>query len=147
MLEINTKTEVPLSTRILVVDDSKTMMDQMLAILKNLGFSDVSTAKEGAVAWNIILKENDTQRPFGLILCDWNMPGHLSGIQLLEKVRTTEALKSTLFILVTTENSFEKVKKAMDLGVSNYIIKPYAPADVSQKLNSTWKKRKQKAGS
>ncbi|MEO7162967.1 MAG: response regulator [Bdellovibrionia bacterium] len=145
MAEIHPKLEVPLSTRILVVDDSEIMLTGMRTILSTLGFTDVVSARKGATAWNLILEQIEKQKPFEIILCDWNMPGYISGVQLLEKVRTATTHNSTIFILVTTENTFDKVKKAMDLGVSNYIIKPYAHTDVTLKLNSTWKKSKQAA--
>ncbi len=142
MSEISTKIEVPLATRILVIDDSRIMLDQMLKILSTLGFTDIVSAKDGASAWNLILNHINLEKPFEMILCDWNMPGHLSGIQLLEKVRNTSLISSTVFMLVTTENTFDKVKKAIDLGVSNYIVKPYSPTDVAEKLRTSWKKRK-----
>ena len=59
-----------------------------------------------------------------LVLCDWEMP-EMGGDELLEWMRGQDATKDIPFIMVTSRGEKEHVVKAVELGVSNYLIKPF----------------------
>jgi two-component system chemotaxis response regulator CheY len=141
MNETTHKILLPLETPILIVDDSPAMLTEMTKILDSEGLKKIYTATNGIEAWNLLLQEKDHLSAIQLILCDWNMP-RISGIQLLEKVRQSPIFKNLPFILVTTENTTDRVRDAIKQGVSNYIVKPYSKNDVVDKLNFTWSKVK-----
>ena len=91
----------------------------MRAFLKDAGFFRLATANDGKEA---LQKIHRTQ--FDLVICDWNMPG-LTGLDILKAVRDDEALKSTLFMMVTATAETEKVKTAIENGINSYIVKPF----------------------
>lgn len=61
---------------------------------------------------------------FDLVLCDWEMP-EMGGDELLEWMRSRDATKDIPFIMVTSRGEKEHVVKAVELGVSNYLVKPF----------------------
>ncbi len=121
---------MPLDTnmRILVVDDFATMRKIIKNILSQLGFKNILEADDGTTAWEILQKE-----PVDLIISDWNMP-KMSGLELLKKVRSDEKLKDTPFLMVTAEAQKENIIEAAKYKVSQYIVKPFTPETLKEKL-------------
>ena len=129
----------PANTKILVVDDMKTMRMVMKKILVELGFSNIVEADDGSTAWIAIEEANNSGQPFGVILSDWNMP-KMQGIELLQKVRSHPKMSNTPFLLVTAESEKDQVVSAVKAGVSNYIIKPFTKDTVREKLLAVYNK-------
>lgn len=104
--------------KILTVDDSASMRALLRHALANNGF-DVSQAIDGidALEW---LSENDPD----LIITDINMP-RLDGFGLIEKLRADENHCDRPILVLTTESSDEKKKRARDAGATGWIIKPF----------------------
>ncbi len=121
---------MPLDTnmRILVVDDFATMRKIIKNILSQLGFKNIIEADDGTTAWEILQKE-----PVDLIISDWNMP-KMSGLELLKKVRSDDKLKDTPFLMVTAEAQKENIIEAAKYKVSQYIVKPFTPETLKEKL-------------
>ena len=61
---------------------------------------------------------------YDLVLCDWEMP-EMGGDELLEWMRANDATRDTPFVMITSRGEKEHVVKAVELGVSNYIVKPF----------------------
>jgi len=120
------------SMKVLVVDDFATMRRIVKGVLKQLGFSNIVEAEDGAAALDALKKEK-----VGLIVSDWNMP-KMTGMDLLKAVRSDEGLKETPFIMVTAEGQKENVIEAVKAGVSNYIVKPFTPETFSEKLEKVF---------
>lgn len=120
------------SMKVLVVDDFATMRRIVKGVLKQLGFSNIVEAEDGAAALDALKKEK-----VGLIVSDWNMP-KMTGMDLLKAVRSDENLKETPFIMVTAEGQKENVIEAVKAGVSNYIVKPFTPETFSEKLEKVF---------
>jgi len=114
--------------KILVVDDFSTMRRIVKNILKELGYENVFEADDGTTAWSILKREK-----IDLIISDWNMP-QMSGIELLKTVRTTESLKDLPFLMVTAEGQKENVLEAVKNRVNNYIVKPFTPETLMEKI-------------
>ncbi|MBI9074740.1 MAG: chemotaxis response regulator CheY [Desulfatibacillum sp.] len=114
--------------KVLVVDDFATMRRIVKNILKDIGFTNIAEAEDGAVA----LKHLQTG-PVDLIICDWNMP-NMSGLDLLKAVRADDKLKAIPFVMVTAEAQKTRVVEAVQAGVSNYIVKPFTADAVKEKL-------------
>ncbi len=119
-------------TRILIIDDSNSARDVIRAALYQMKFKMVEEAENGRIGLDLIKMSVKDQRPYDLVFCDINMP-ELNGIQLLEQVRQNEATSHIPIIIVTTEGSKPLVIKAVMSGVSGYIVKPFAMADVKTK--------------
>ncbi|MCH7992956.1 MAG: response regulator [Planctomycetes bacterium] len=113
--------------KILLVDDSKTIRNIQKNALKQIGFEDVAEAADGLEA----LTEIANGRP-DLMIVDWNMP-NMDGITLVRKVRETD--KSLPMIMCTTEAEKQRVVEAIKAGVNDYIVKPFTPDGLMEKIN------------
>ena len=120
--------------RILVVDDFKSMRDLIRNVLKKAGFTNVVGAEDGDEAWRVIEKDW-----IDLVISDWNMP-NMPGIDLLRKVRASEHYKDLPFLMVTAEGLKDNVVVAIQAGVSGYIVKPFSPKTVTEKLQKIFDK-------
>ena len=121
---------VDLKMHVLIVDDYKTMLRIVGNLLKQLGFSNIDEATDGATALEKLRQKN-----YGLVISDWNMEP-MTGLQLLKEVRSDIKLKSVPFIMVTAESKTENVVAAKAAGVTNYIVKPFNAATLKQKLTA-----------
>ncbi len=123
-------------TRILVIDDMMTMRKLVSKICKELGFTDITEASDGAQGWEAI---NSANPPFGLIISDWNMP-NTTGLDLLKRVRADSRFVKLPFVLVTAEAEQHQVVEAIKAGVSNYVVKPFTAESLKEKLEAAYKK-------
>jgi two-component system chemotaxis response regulator CheY len=123
-------------TRVLVVDDMMTMRKIVSKILKEIGFTDIVEAADGNQAWDAVTK---AEKPFGLIISDWNMP-NLSGLEFLKKVRADQRFKKTPFLLVTAEAESHQVAEAVKAGVDQYVVKPFNHESLRAKMEMVHKK-------
>jgi two-component system chemotaxis response regulator CheY len=121
--------------RILVVDDFQTMRRIVKGVLKELGFINVVEADNGARALEILKTEK-----IDFIVSDWNMP-EMSGIELLKAVRATEGWKDLPFLMVTAEGKSEQVLEAVKNRVNNYVIKPFTPATLEEKIRKIFENK------
>lgn len=119
------------SRPVLVVDDYRDIVRLLTNLLRQLGFSDVDGAMNGAEALRALRK-----RDYALVLCDWNMEP-MTGLQLLREVRADADLTNLPFIMVTGESKTEHVVAAKRAGVSNYIVKPFNLQAVRDKIETT----------
>ncbi|MDR3641353.1 MAG: chemotaxis response regulator CheY [Humidesulfovibrio sp.] len=115
--------------RILVVDDFSTMRKIIKNILRQLGFNNVVESDDGTTAWETLNRDN-----IDFIISDWNMP-QMTGIELLRKVRSSEEYSTTPFLMVTAEAQQENIIEAVQAKVSNYIVKPFTPETLGQKID------------
>ncbi|MHA1537533.1 MAG: response regulator [Alphaproteobacteria bacterium] len=122
---------VDLTKPVLVVDDYVTMLRILRNFLRQLNFTNIYEASDGAAA----LVELRGGPEFGLIVSDWNMEP-MTGIELLREVRGDEKLKHIPFVMVTAESKTENVIVAKKAGVSNYIVKPFNAETLKGKLVS-----------
>ena len=113
---------------VMVVDDFSTMRRIIRKILKDLEFKEVIEAENGAEAFEL-LKTNNVD----VVVSDWNMP-IMTGLELLKRVRADERLKGIPFLLVTAEAQKENIIEAIQAKVSNYVVKPFTPAALAEKL-------------
>jgi two-component system chemotaxis response regulator CheY len=114
---------------ILVVDDFSTMRRIVKNALRQLGYGNIIEADDGTTALDVLKREK-----IDFIVSDWNMP-QMSGIELLKAVRTTEEWKDLPFLMVTAEGQKEHVIEAVKHRVSNYIVKPFTPETLMEKIN------------
>lgn len=118
--------------KILIVDDFATMRRILKGALKQLGFKNIVEAEDGSEAITLLKKEK-----VDLILSDWNMP-KMNGLEFLKAVRADVSLKETPFIMVTAEGQKDNVVDAIKSGVTNYIIKPFTPEALGEKLKKVF---------
>ncbi len=134
----------PVNSKILIVDDMTSIRDLVFRELKSQGYSDIIIAKDGLEAWNILCQQYKNGHPVDLVISDWNMP-FMQGIELLKKVKETPEFKTMPFVLLTSESEKDQVTEAVLMGVSQYILKPFSPKSLVDKLKSAWTKHQHKA--
>ncbi len=115
--------------KLLVVDDSSTMRRIIKNTLARLGYKDILEGADGVEGWNVIDANPDVE----MLITDWNMP-EMNGLELVKKVRADERFKDLPIIMVTTEGGKAEVITALKAGVNNYIVKPFTPQVLKEKL-------------
>lgn len=118
--------------KILVVDDSSFVQEEMKMLLKNDYF--VSSVNSGIAAIRAI-----TLDPPDLVLLDYEMP-ICDGAQTLEMLRSEEAFTSVPVIFLTGRNDPGSIIKVMPLKPSGYILKTSKPADIKKEIDEFFKK-------
>jgi len=124
--------------RILVVDDFSTMRRIVRNLLKELGFTNVDEAEDGAIALQKLQSES-----FEFVVTDWNMP-NLDGLQLLQSIRSSPTLSHLPVLMITAEAKKENIIAAAQAGASGYIVKPFTAATLSEKLQKIFEKMETK---
>ena len=124
-------------TRILIVDDMSMMRKLIKAQLREIGFTQVLEADDGARALLLMEEQTKLDTPVQLILSDWTMP-ILSGIELLARVRAHAQFKKVPFVMITAEGESHQVTEAIKLGVNSFIRKPFSPDGLKSKIEAVW---------
>ncbi|MBX9704212.1 MAG: response regulator [Silvanigrellaceae bacterium] len=108
-----------MAKNILIVDDSKTIRQHVGLTLTNQGFGVVE-AEDGLVALSQLEKHENIE----MIISDVNMP-RMDGLEMIEKIRQNSRFKFIPIIMLTTESSGDKVKRAKLAGASGWLLKPF----------------------
>ncbi len=117
--------------KLLVVDDSSTMRRIIKNTLGRLGHTDVIEGADGVEGWDALNANPDVD----MLITDWNMP-EMNGLELVIKVRADERFVDLPIIMVTTEGGKAEVITALKAGVNNYIVKPFTPQVLKEKLGA-----------
>ena len=120
--------------KFLVVDDFSTMRRIVRNLLKELGFTNVEEAEDGAAALSKL-----RQGGFEVVVSDWNMP-NMDGLSLLQTMRADAALKSLPFLMITADAKKENIAAAVQAGASSCIAKPFTAATLQDKLDKIFEK-------
>ena len=120
--------------KFLVVDDFSTMRRIVRNLLKELGYSNVDEAEDGAVALQKL-----KSAPYDFVVTDWNMP-NMDGLALLQSIRRTPQLKHLPVLMVTAEAKKENIIAAAQAGASGYVVKPFTAATLAEKLDKIFEK-------
>lgn len=107
--------------KILVVDDSTSVRQQVSAVLSGAGF-EVAEAVDGCDGLEIITKNPD----FAAVICDVNMP-RMNGVEMVEKVRENGANARLPILMLTTEGQPALIQRAKKAGAKGWIVKPFKP--------------------
>jgi CheY-like chemotaxis protein len=120
--------------RLLLADDSMLMRDiikdSLIQAFPGISIHEAATGKE---AQTKLQNEH-----FDAVLCDWEMP-ELSGLELLKWVRSTPSLATLPFIMVTGTTAKESVVECITEKVTGYIVKPFTPEVLCQKIGAILK--------
>jgi len=117
--------------KLLVVDDSSTMRRIIKNTLSRLEYEDVLEGEDGLQGWTTL----DQNPDIGMLITDWNMP-EMNGLELVKKVRADSRFADLPIIMVTTEGGKAEVITALKAGVNNYIVKPFTPQVLKEKLSA-----------
>jgi DNA-binding response OmpR family regulator len=119
----------PVKTRIVIADDDQDILDLVVFKLNQAGFETVAVS-DGEAALSAI--EADLPR---LAILDVMMPG-LSGIEVLRRIRANQATRDLDVILLTARARDTDVDVGYATGASDYVIKPFSPRELLQRVNA-----------
>ena len=108
-----------MSKKILVVDDSATVRQQVGMALKQSGFT-VEEAVDGLDGAEKIEAATD----IALVICDVNMP-RMNGLEMIERVKQHPNGKEVPIIMLTTEGQPAMIRRAKEAGAKGWIVKPF----------------------
>lgn len=114
--------------RALVIDDSRAMRRILTRILEGLDY-EVEEAGDGQQALD---RMRSGTLP-DLALIDWNMPV-MDGLTFIKAVRDEPDWRDVTLMMVTTESEHGNVVRALAAGAHEYVIKPFTPDAIVDKL-------------
>lgn len=121
-------------TKILVIEDNKSIQDNIKEILELEGFQ-VITADNGLLGVLMARAEHPN-----LIICDVVMP-ELDGYGVLEQLRQDSTTATIPFIFLTAKAEIPDLRQGMDLGADDYLTKPFAPSDLRKAVTMRLEKQ------
>lgn len=130
---MSANTVLGFDSKILIVDDLPSMRTDLVRILTELGFSNLKQSEDGRQALDLVKTEAANGSFYEIVFSDINMP-EMDGITLLKNLRGLEGYKKTPIFIVSTENEKGTIVKAIMSGATDYIIKPYDPLVVKEKV-------------
>ena len=113
---------------ILIVDDVEATRALIRDMLEEMGYYHIIEAPDGREALEILC-----QTPVQLMLCDQVM-NDMSGQELLLRLRENPRLRDTPVIIVSALSDVAEVESAMNLGASDYLIKPLSFRKLRRKV-------------
>ncbi|MGE5479381.1 MAG: response regulator [Chloroflexota bacterium] len=115
--------------KFLVVDDAPTMRRIIKNTLASAYKADAIEAEDGAHAWSLL----DGGQKVDCVLTDWNMP-NMNGLELTKRIRSDERFSGLPVIMITTRGSRDDLLEALRARVDNYIVKPFSPHTMREKI-------------
>ncbi len=108
-----------MSKKVLVVDDSATVRQQVRLALAQSGF-DVVEAVDGVDGQEKISATPDLK----MVICDVNMP-RMNGIDMIEAAGATGRHAALPIVMLTTEGQPALIQRAKAAGAKGWIVKPF----------------------
>ena len=117
--------------RFLVVDDSPTMRRIVINALKTFGYTEIVEAGDGQEAFDKL----QGGEVVDFVVTDWNMPV-MSGLDLTKAIRGDDKFKHLPILMVTTRGLKADIIEALKAKVNNYVVKPFTPAVLKEKMDA-----------
>ncbi|MCX8495088.1 MAG: response regulator [Akkermansiaceae bacterium] len=121
---------------VLVVDDSRMMRAALGRSLRELGFSNISEAVDGADAVNKLL-----EKPYDLMLLDMEMPV-MNGMEVLAAMRLDSRLSGVPVIVISAADQIEKAVQCIEAGAEDYLPKPPALTLLRARVTTALEKKR-----
>ena len=123
------------NSQVLVVDDMSSTQELLKDMLKEMGFENISVARNGTEALRKV-KERHTD----LIISDHVMDG-MTGLELLNALRADPKMADIPFIMVSAVRDAPAIDSALDLGVDDYLAKPISMGLLRRKIEDVYRRR------
>jgi two-component system chemotaxis response regulator CheY len=108
-----------MNKKIIVIDDSQTIRDQVGTTLRQAGY-EILEAVDGIDGAQVIEKAPDA----ALVICDVNMPKR-NGLELLEGLRKDDRFKTLPVVMLTSEGQPHLIERARKSGAKGWLVKPF----------------------
>ncbi len=102
-------------------DDEGVLENLRRLVSKVFPNADLHTAVEGVAGLNMLLKEKNP----AITILDYNLPG-INGLQIIKKIKTTEAANRIYFIVITGNTDKDIPLKIAQGGVDDFLFKPFS---------------------
>jgi two-component system, chemotaxis family, chemotaxis protein CheY len=114
----------------LVVEDTPPMQKLLVSVLDALGIKKVQTCNHGEDAFRAFVQNNHD-----IILSDWQM-SPVNGIELTAMIRKgiQSPNKMVPIILITGYSAWSRVEEARDVGVTEFLVKPFTANDLARRI-------------
>ncbi len=126
--------------RILIVDDTKSIHTFVKELLKKRADLQFADAYNGQEAVEVI---NKSANEFDLVLLDWEMP-IMTGPEALQAIK--ESGCNIPVIMMTTRNAPDEIAKLLEMGASEYLMKPFTADILLEKIEYACGEAFQRAG-
>ncbi len=120
--------------KILVIDDDSSILKSLKDLL-SLSDYEVETTSESIHG----VKLADSLNP-DLIICDIIMPS-LDGLGVLHELSKNPKTENIPFIFLTAKSDLQDIRKGMELGADDYLIKPFTPSELLRAIDIRLSKR------
>lgn len=123
--------------KVLVVEDFFSFRITVRRMLRSLDIESVDEASNGEEAVKKL-----SSKKYNIVLCDYNLGPGKDGQQVLEEARFREYIdNSTIFIMVTAENTTDMVMGALEYQPDDYLMKPFTKETLEKKIKNLVKKK------
>jgi CheY-like chemotaxis protein len=119
--------------RFLLVDDSPLAIKVMRVCLNSLGYDAISEANDGKHALDLMYAAKAERNQYGMIFLDWSMPG-MNGLDVLNQCKATPDFAEIAVVVFSANRDEVTVMRAMKAGATDYITKPIAPEELTQRV-------------
>lgn len=107
--------------KVLIIDDFAQMRSTLKQMLQSIRIADIDMAANGKEALELLAR-----RAYDIVLCDYNLGEGKDGQQVLEEAKLRKLIRySTIFVMITAENTMEMVMGAMEYKPDDYLTKPF----------------------
>ena len=107
--------------KIMIVDDSRTIRQQVSFTLNKGGF-EVVEAEDGKDGIEKLSANPDVQ----MIISDVNMP-NMNGLEMVEAIKEAGTFPAVPIIVLTTEGAADLIQRAKAAGAKGWLVKPFKP--------------------
>jgi len=116
-------------TRILIADDERDIRDLITFTLRFAGY-EVTAASNGEEAYSLACEVLPD-----LILLDVRMP-RMTGYEACEKIKADERTQHIPVVFLSAKGQESEVKTGLEAGAAEYIVKPFAPDELSERVGA-----------
>ena len=124
-----------MTDKILVVEDEKPISELIGFHLEQQNYQ-IKFSYDGESA----IQEIEHWLP-DLILLDWMLP-NISGIEVLKRIKRKDNLKNIPIIILTAKGQEDDKIRGFELGVEDYVTKPFLPSEILARIKSLLKRTK-----
>ncbi len=124
-----------MTARLLIVDDSRAMRAYVRGSLRGFVDCEIDEASSGFEALRLLPRTD-----YKVVITDINMPD-INGLELIKFIRASERHRDVPIIIISTHSSKQDQEKALELGASVFLPKPFTPPDIVDVVASLIKEK------
>jgi len=122
--------------KILIAEDEPDIQNLIILTLHHAGY-DVVTAGDGQAAYDLAREEAPD-----LVLLDVKMP-KMNGYEACRLIKADPALKHIPVVFLTVRGTDKEMQEGLEAGAAEYLVKPFSPADLIQRVAKLIAQRKE----